>query len=342
MGKTGTSSIQDLLRRNRTRLADAGILYPRAPGRARHVRFGLLFQPDNRLRRLPAWHSMGIDSPARFRQRFQRKLMREIERAALPRVLFSDEALYGLPEQGLRGVAEFAAQYDGSLRVVVYLRRQDDHLVSHYQQVVKVGETRRLVERIQQADYSNIHDYYARLRSWGQQAQPDGLVVRRFEPDQFAGGSLHQDFFEAAEIRGLECGFEQLPSRNQSLGAEAVEFLRILNLLRKQDPSAAALTAGNHDIIGRLGLLDDGPSLTAPGALLDEVMSRWSASNAAVAHEFIQDGESLFRKPRKTRNTTTEQYFDPDRLDDYVTLLELPEQVTKPLRTLVEREARGG
>jgi hypothetical protein len=255
-------------------------------------------------------------------------------------VLFSDEALYGLPEQALRNVARFVGRLEGRLRVVVYLRSQDDHLVSHYQQVVKVGETRRLVERIQQADYSKIHDYHARLRSWQQHGQPDMLVVRRFEPDQFVGGSLHQDFLEAADIDVRADGSEQVESRNESLSAEAVEFLRIVNLLRTEDPSAAALASGNHDIVRRLANLADGPSLTAPDALLDEVMSRWDASNKAVAQDFIDDGGPLFREPRKTRNTTTEQHLDPARLEDFVTMLELPEQVHAPLRALAEREAK--
>jgi hypothetical protein len=60
-----------------------------------------------------------------------------------------------------------------------------------------------------------------------------------------------------------------------------------------------------------------------------------------VAVEILGDesGE-LFRTPRKTRNTTTEQLLDPTRLDHFITVLELPDQMHAPLRALVEREAR--
>ena len=46
MGKTGTSSIQHFLRANETVLAQHGVLYPRSPGRRRHVRLGLFLTPD--------------------------------------------------------------------------------------------------------------------------------------------------------------------------------------------------------------------------------------------------------------------------------------------------------
>jgi hypothetical protein len=70
-------------------------------------------------------------------------------------------------------------------------------------------------------------------------------------------------------------------------------------------------------------------------------MSRWEEPSRRVAVEMLGDetGE-LFRAPRKTDNTTTEQYLDPERLDHFLTLLELPEQIHAPLRALVEREAR--
>jgi hypothetical protein len=70
-------------------------------------------------------------------------------------------------------------------------------------------------------------------------------------------------------------------------------------------------------------------------------MARWEASNLAVARELIGDDAALFRVPRKTDNTTTEQRLDPGRLDHFIELLELPEQTHRPLRELVEREATG-
>jgi hypothetical protein len=344
MGKTGTSSIQGLLSRNRKPLREAGtLLYPRTPGRARHARLSLSVRPTEKLGKLPAWRRLGEPDPQQFREVFRRRLLREIEEAGVSRVLFSDEGLYGLPDRSLSDLAGLVARIGSQVRLVVYLRRQDDHLVSHYQQVVKVRETRRLTERIHQTDYARTHDYHARLRSWSRLVAPKELVVRRFEPEHFVEGSLYQDFFEAAAIPVRADGLAQVGSRNQSLDADAVEFLRLVNLLRREDRAAAAVLPRHNDpMVPRLAAASDGPVLTAPTPLLDQVMSRWESSNKAVAHEFVNDGDPLFRVPRRTRNTTVEQRLDPDRLDALIDVVELPEQAHVPLRALAEREARSG
>jgi hypothetical protein len=352
-GKTGTSSIQSFLHHNREHLADLGILYPLSPGITRHNRLGLFIRPDDALDGTPSWQRESFSSPQAFRRAFRRRLFTEIEQSGLSRVVLSDEGLYGSPDEALRRLSKFTNRIAGSLRLVVYLRRQDDHLVSRYQQVVKVGETRRLGDPTPQVDRprrssswasrqgSGTYDYYERLRTWESLLGPDRFVVRRFEPDRFVDGSLYQDFLDAAGIDA--CAEQMKPGepRNESLDAESVEFLRILNILRSENPDSAALVPIDRPLRKRLAAASTGPTLTLPTAYLDEFMARWEESNRRVAREMLGDesGE-LFRRPRKTRNTTTEQYLDPSRLDHFLALLELPEQTHAPLRELVDREAK--
>ena len=62
-------------------------------------------------------------------------------------MVFSEETLFGSTEATIRRLRRLTDRIGSSLRVVAYLRRQDDHLVSRYQQGVKVGEVRRLSDR---------------------------------------------------------------------------------------------------------------------------------------------------------------------------------------------------
>jgi len=339
-GKTATSSIQLFLHRNRNRLADLGHLYPKTPGRTRHTRLGLFIRPDDDLEHMVSWRREPFSSPEAFRKAFRRRLFREINQSGLSRLLFSDEALYGCPNVALRRLSRFAGRIAGSVRLVVYLRRQDDHLVSRYQQVVKIGETRRLAERTQQLDLSQTYDYYARLRTWQRLLKPDEIVVRPFERDRFASGSLYQDFLDAAGIDARAEDLDQVRSMNESLDAESVEFLRILNVLRAENEAVASLVPVDRALVKRLAGASTGPTLTLPTPSLDEFMAHWEESNRGVARDLMKETDGLlFHTPRKTRNTTTEQFLDPARLDHYLTLLQLPEQAHGPLRTLVEREA---
>ena len=69
-------------------------------------------------------------------------------------------------------------------------------------------------------------------------------------------------------------------------------------------------------------------------------MGQWEEANREVARESRRREGQLFRLPRKTRNTTTEQHLDPARLDHLLALRELPEQTHAPDAHAVEREAK--
>ena len=340
-GKTGTSSIQYFLHRHRARLATLGLLYPQTPGRTRHLRLGVYIRPDDELDRNLGWHRMAVTDPAVFRRRFRRRLLREIDESGLSHVLLSDEGLYGSSNAALRQLRRLTDEIARSVRLIVYLRRQDDHLISRYQQVVKVGEVRR-IEEWARPDHAKTYDYHARLTAWREEVGPAEFVVRRFERESFVEGSLHQDFLDAARIPMRADQFDRDETRNESLDAESVEFLRVLNILRVLEHGVDQMQLDNRKLVARLAEESAGPALTLPASHLDAVMARWEESNRAVAREFLGDPEGrLFTMPRKTANTTVEQRLEPARVDHFAQLLEIPEEWHAPLRRIAEREARG-
>ncbi|MDZ5623109.1 hypothetical protein SFC88_19880 [Nocardioides sp. HM23] len=338
MGKTGTSSVQYLLAANRDVLTAHGVLFPRVPGRARHTRLGLAVKPDDELTRTPAWHRIGQPIPRRFRRRFRRKLLAEIAAAEAHTVLFSDEALWGLNEEALLRLRELVAEIGGRVRVVAYLRRQDDHLASLYQQEVKVGETRRIDEWVSLSGLAG-HDYHARLSAWRDLFGPDELVVRRFERSAFVDGSLYADFLDAAGIDIAVPELAPAETRNPSLDAETIEFLRILNLHRVGE-GAESWLINNLEVVERLRQHEPGETLTLPDATLDRVVERWQDSNRATARDFLGDPDGvLFREPRRHAATITEQRLDPARVDYFARLVGLSADVSASLRDIAARDS---
>ena len=338
-GKTGTTSIQVFLRDNRDRLAELGYLYPRTPGATRHARLVLFASPDDEIESYPHWRRQRQSDPTRFRRSFRRRFLTEIEEAGLPRLLLSDEELYKASEPTLRRLGRLTGQIGRSLRVVCYLRRQDEHMVSRYQQGVKIGWTQRLSAWAHE-DMSDLYDYAGRLERHRLHLSPDAIVVRPFEQQAFPGGSLRQDFLDAAGVDARADDMVQGADRNPSLDAETVEFLRLLNLHRVETEGATPGLIDNREWIPRLSEVATGPTLTLSDPALDRFMAQWHDTNRRVAEEFLGDptGE-LFRQPRSTRDTTTEQRLDPMRLDHFFAVTGLPEHLHAPLRRLAEREA---
>ena len=339
-GKTGTSTIQSFLRDNRSRLAELGILVPKSAGAARHAKLNLFMRPADELADSPRWHRREDQDLARFRRTFKRHLFAEIEAAGLPRVLFTDEEVFKASDAALRRLCRITRPIAASLREVVYLRRQDDHLVSRYQEGVKIGWVQRLEEWALE-DFSDLYDYAARLERHRTLLAPDELVVRRFDRSFFPGGSLLQDFLDTAGIDLRADEMPPVPHRNQSLDAESVEFLRLLNIHRVQELGETTGLIDNRGLFDRLAAASTGPTLTLPDPFLDTFMQQWADSNRRVASSVIGDPTGvLFPTPRRTRGTTTEQTLDPARLDHFFTLVELPEELQGPVRRLAEREAR--
>jgi hypothetical protein len=341
-GRAGSSSIQFFLRDNRERLGELGILYPQSPGRARHTQLGLFAKSKTDLETSPEWRRRKDRDPASFRRAFKRRLFAELEESGLSRMLLSDEVLFGSSEQALQRLSRFTARVAESLRLVLYLRRQDDHMVSRYQQGVKIGWVARLRDWAKE-DMSGLYDYRARIRMHERVLAPAEFVVRRFERERFVNGSLFEDFLDAARIDARIEDLAQVPNLNESLDAESVEFLRLFNVHRVEREGATAGLIDNRELTKRLAEVTDGPTLTLPAEVLDPFMEQWEKTNSAVAREVLGDPTGqLFQAPRKTEKTTTEQRLDPARVDDYVELLELPGELRKPLRRLAEREAKVG
>jgi hypothetical protein len=265
-----------------------------------------------------------------------------MEESGLARMLLSDEILFGAPERSLRRLSRLTGRIARSLRLVLYLRRQDDHMVSRYQQGVKIGWVVRLRDWARE-DMSGLYDYRARIRMHERLLAPADFVVRPFERERFVNGSLLEDFLDAAQIDARIRDLAQVPNLNESLDAESVEFLRVFNIHRVEHEGATAGLIDNRELVKRLTQVTEGPTLTLPAELLDPFMAQWEKTNSAVAREVLGNPTGqLFQAPRKTDNTTTEQRLDPVRVDHFIELLDLPEDVREPLGRLAEREAKAG
>lgn len=334
--KTGTTSIQHFLRANSDLLARHGLLYPRSPGRTRHMRLGLSIRSDEELARTSAWVVGDYPDPATFRRRFWRRLEREISERGLPRVLLSDEYLWRTRELGaVRAALERLTQDDlARVGVLVYLRRQDERLVSMYQQGVKSGETERLVTVARER---RPEDYAARLSDWAGAVGPARLEVRRFERARFAGGNLHQDVLDALGLPLRAADMAVATARNESLAAEAVEYLRIYNLHRVENHGARPRMIDNRAVLPAL-MSQPGPTLTLPEAALADWFDLCAEANRAVARRYFGE-DDLFGPPTRSSSTTTHQLLDPTRLDHYLDLTQVDAAERPAIRTIAEREA---
>lgn len=176
--RTGSSAIQAFCARNRHQLARRGIIYPSSPfdddalaGRTTPGNAHHLFQ-----------HVTGErEHPDEWKAHLER-----LDAAETAHFLYSAEVYWGSGKRILRRVMQ-----EIQPRIIVYLRRQTDYLVSAYALAVRRRDFDGTIEDYYEERRPEMH-YFWKLDRLERLYGP--LNVRAYHRDAFEGGTLISDF----------------------------------------------------------------------------------------------------------------------------------------------------
>ena len=309
--KTGTTSIQRFLANNREALARNGILYPRTPGPANHL---ALATYANKRRGGELWRKMEIATRADyqdFRAKLKCDLAAEFESCPVPKTIMSNEhcssRLKSVEE--IEDLRQFLAAFFDDIHILVYLRRQDDFVVSTYSTGIKTGHTEPLTMP-NDAQIARRYDYWELLSRWAQVFGKDKIICRKFEKGSLIDNDVVKDALHVLKVEE-RAEYERLPDANFSLDAACLEFLRVMN--GHVDPEWKS-----GRTIARLQTLSDGPLIDLPSDDRRALMERVRDSNARVAQEYFggeltDSDDPLFRPRSDNRPRNSEHGLDVDK-----------------------------
>ena len=278
--KTGTSSIQEFLRANRALLQTRGVAYPQAPGDINHIGLAALGQDRDRGE---LWEKLGITSIAgrdKYRIQLANELGTEFREKEYDRAVMSNEHCSSrlLSAEEVSSLRDFLSPLFSRIWIVVYLRRQDDFVVSTYSTGIKSGRTTPL-SFPKPARIRARYDYWSLLERWCGVFGRENIVCRKFEKQWLSGGDLLTDFLS---VIGCDASAEwQYPGNvNSSLDARALEFLRLMNLHLTPDERPPRL-------VPKLEALSDGPLVDLSPADRGQLMKQLRDSNTLVAETYF-------------------------------------------------------
>lgn len=276
--KTGSTALQMFLAANSERLDRSGYTYPSAARRAGgHHDLAFLLNGGYPEWAVPQEKTLG---------QLTADLRKEIDEGH-PTIVLSSENFYLLCEPAavldLMGQLGFSRE---SIRVVVYLRRQDEAILSWYNQAVKAqGYQGTLDEHL--AATRDLWDYSRQLQAWADTFGGNRLIVRRYSPDS----DIRRDFIAALGLP--EGGFDFPAERiNTEINRDILEFQRQLNRLplttrqkRHFHKQLIALTAATSDldIFSTAPLLDDEQR--------QRLLETYAMGNRQVAGDYFGGGE---------------------------------------------------
>ncbi|KGF72921.1 hypothetical protein DO97_04290 [Neosynechococcus sphagnicola sy1] len=289
--KTGTTALQQILSFNREALEVDGWLYPRAG--CPESNFG---HHD------AAWGLIKAKKkPFDFAG-----LQGEILNSRCEQVVMSSEEF-----EFCRNVEIVRAEFDYcDVFIVLYLRRQDDLLLSEYNQHLKSGiYFKPLAQFAEMLDRQGRLDYMALCQHWATAFGKERILVRPYHPNT----SIIEEF---CKLVGITTTLKEPTHRfsNRSLDSRLTGTLRVINQLRsnQQDDYTYKELVG---VVSRYGAqLKDKQkfSLMAPSER-KQFMRKYEESNRQLFDSFLEGHEftdPLIENSDEIR--VSENHFPPD------------------------------
>jgi hypothetical protein len=210
IGKTGTSSIQKMLYDNRGELEKQGYYYPD---------IGIYECAHHHLADYRVGH---VSKGAR---KLLREVVKKFDRSDNKVLVLSSEQFCFCKPSYIKELAEFFDQW--LVKVLFYVRRQEDLISSAFLQQVKEGGDYQGSVLSYFEKWKYAFDYNARLETWASVFGVESIVVRLYHAkEEHYNVCLH--FMQAISIKDSIAGETEVRS-NQSLLPEFAELVSLLD-----------------------------------------------------------------------------------------------------------------
>lgn len=322
--KTGSSAIQVFLWKNRAKLLQNGILYPKSVmhHRASH-QLAYVFQPE--------FVGHALFSGATPSEVYQRAFAEADEHRLRSMVASSENLFLVPPKDVVRCLPD-----DWDVRVICYVRRQDHVLASSLVQEIKTGHVgidTDIDEYVSNPIRLGLLDYSETLGKWAKVFGRENILVRPYH-EAGTEWSICQDFADTVSLD--TSGFEFPQERvNPSPARDVLDFIRMVNASKELSPARKPLVRipllqASEDL-GAKGEFDSHRMISAE--MRTRVLARFAVSNAALARDYLgrTDGV-LFDDSVKDDSASCAEYagMDLNRLAYMVAsvLCSLQEQIS--------------
>ena len=290
--KTGTTTLQVFMKTNRDLLLASGFRYPRFCGNVNQTGLAAYAMDDDRDD--PLREHWGVRKPGDvegFRRRFEAAADREI--TGPETVILCNEHCHSrlrTPAEVGR-LRDFLVRYFDDIRIVVYLRRQDQLALSLYTTRLKSGGTSADVfPRTNSED--PFFNYDRSLTLWEEAFGRQNMTVKVFERDALTEGSIIADVLATCGI-GPANAFVPVNDCNESIMPKAQEFLRRINA-HLSIPAGTPREAYAGRLSAFLTTSFAGRGMKPSRADAEAFYAKFADSNRAVAARYFEGAQRLF------------------------------------------------
>jgi hypothetical protein len=289
--KTGTTALQSALSGLRDSLSEQGMFYAGAPGDLNSRRLAAVFTPFRVSDDFLVRHDLA--EPEKFlawRDRTLSEFCDEIEAAGerhdtyvLSSEHFSSRVL---TDEAVIELAQFLSTRFSEVRVVCYLRRQDEMAVSRINEGLRAGFPRRQFPTTKGGGrLPPLYDYYGIFKRWSLAFGSASMHLRIFDRSELVGGDIVKDFSETQ--LGVPLDFDEEGAPNVSLNANAQLALMMFNEVMGPE-SRLKVVAQRRELAAYLERVAAGPGYKPIRASALNFYELFRESNNRLAREYFK------------------------------------------------------
>lgn len=292
--KTGTTTIQSILSKNKNELQNENICYlGRLEKLAREIR--VITEPD-------------VDLENKIRSKVKDKLKEcsdhEYQSYIISNEKFTGDKMIAYRNSSLiaKSLERVFEPFEFDIKIIVFIRRQDTFFESTYAQRIYSGESLTFQEFYNLFDESDFH-WDELLNSYAEVFGKENILVRRFDKKYLPGrNSLINTFGEAIKSTYLQ-NYTDTTYKNRGYSRDALEIARLVNKnLEKKEMRQL------RDILRKAGSKEKSYSFFN-NEQRKQFLSNYESSNKRVAREYFdKHDEPLFSVPDYTNGAENKQY----------------------------------
>lgn len=295
--KTGTTTIQTYCGINREQLKSKGVLFPIMP-----YHYDRITENRNGHFLYATIYENGVRNKEKEKQVLKQELDYIVDCFKdYDNVLLSEESIWWATATRRKGLwkylQEHSQQNHYQVKIIVYLRRQDQFMMSRYNQIIKTdtgGGTQRFYEYFKDMNgkYKCVMNYRQRLDYMAKFFPKENIVVKRFDRSYFYNGDLNADFLHILGVE-IDDTFAELPKdENLGISVQSGELKRVLNRL------GTMTFAENQKLLQMLNeceeLLPKREVSIMTTEHIEKFMKKFIDDNESIAVDYIGDGKPMF------------------------------------------------
>lgn len=354
--KTGTTSIQLFCKHNAKVLEQKGICYPLFDFKyhdSGNSRNGLFLQH--------AYYDQNGERDISVEQDYFTRGSEKIKELfdTYDNILLSDEGIWQTAFVRTRGkdtiarIKRMAEEGNYQVKIIVYLRSQEEYAVSWWNQLIKHSRTsankitwqyyRKYISR-----YVAL-DYYENLMQLEEAFGQESIIVRRFDKEYFKNGRLLEDFLDTLGLEYTD-EFEVIQEeRNTRFSDNACEVKRAINKIPTVTQKDRVYFQKMLLEVSKVSMKRY-PSYMMSDKEIEVFMKKYEEGNQKIVERYLKDGQPLFRDKKKkhTKWDRNNRFFMFDLIQfialtfmDVNKRLDEQEKQIKELKQQIEKKNTG-